>query len=295
MKRVAILATPDKPTAASALDRLTVMLQQCAEIVYARAGYDSSAVLEHDPDILIVLGGDGTLISAAHGLGERQIPILGVNLGKLGYLAEFNLDELEARCEQVFTGSPPLSRRLLLSAELTADDGDVRRSPAVNDIVVLAGAPFRIIEMAIQSDADYVAAVRGDGLVIATPSGSTAHNLAAGGPILEPTLQAMILTPVCPHALTFRPVVLDARHTIEIRMLAANDGTTISIDGNINWPFSESATLRIQRFAADLSLVRNPARADWQSLRQKLMWGAAPNGGGDADQNSDPVKTGRSD
>jgi NAD+ kinase len=143
--------------------------------------------------------------------------------------------------------------------------------------VVLAGPPFRMIHMTVEADGDEVAQLRGDGLIIATASGSTAHNLSAGGPILAPTAESFILTPICPHALTYRPLVMDARSRIVLRVTQANPGTTVAIDGQTSRPFHSSDRIEISRYAADFLLVRNPKDSAWSALRRKLMWGEGPN------------------
>lgn len=278
MVRVAIIGSPDKPAARSAMDRVQRYLEQqaTAKVIFAELTYESARVLPLDPELIIVLGGDGTLISVVHGLGARQRPILAINLGKLGYLAEFTVAQLEDEGEFLFRNGIPVRRRLLLEVTLERDGAPPLTSPAVNDCVILAGTPFRMIELGIESDGDQVAELRGDGLVVATPSGSTAHNLSAGGPILEPTAEVYILTPICPHALTYRPVVMDAQRMVQVHLQTVNEGTTVSIDGQRNWPLRGGDCLRIRRYSADFQLVRNPGYSVWWAMRRKLMWGAGP-------------------
>lgn len=280
MRRVALIGSPRKPEAAAVLDRLRHWMHGRAEVVFAETTFESAPALPAQPELVIVLGGDGTLIAVVHGLGQRQVPILGVNLGKLGYMAEFTLDQLEREGGFLFDGELPIGPRLMLDVTLDRADGSREHSPAVNDCVIMAGTPFRMIELAIECDGDQVAELRGDGLIMATPSGSTAHNLSAGGPILEPTAAAFLLTPICPHALTYRPVVMDASRVIDIHLRDGNEGTTVSIDGQRNWPLRAGDTLHIRRYAADFLLVRNPQWSPWRALRRKLMWGAGPNGAG---------------
>jgi NAD+ kinase len=275
--RVAILGSPDKPGAADALVRAHRWLADRAAVVYSELSYNSHPALAAHPDLLIVFGGDGTLIAAAHGLKKQQLPIVGVNLGKLGYLADFTIEELEREGDFLFSGELPVTRRAMMDVSLECTDGRQSHSPAVNDCVVLAGAPFHMIQMIVEVDGDEVANIRGDGLIVATPSGSTAHNLAAGGPILEPTGEAFILTPVCPHALTYRPLVLNSRRRIVIRLAEANKGTTVAIDGRMGYPFQVDDRIVITRYAADFLLVRNPKRSGWHALRRKLRWGEGPN------------------
>jgi NAD+ kinase len=276
MKRVALMGSPDKSDVRDTMDRVRELLADKVKVVFEDVTYDCTEAMAAHPDLYLSFGGDGTLISIVQCLDHAQVPVMGVNLGKLGYLAEFTLSQFERGCDFLFTNGLPYSPRVMLEVQLQRVSGEVQRSPAVNDCVILAGKPFRMIELRLEADGDEVAMLRGDGLVIATPSGSTAHNLSAGGPILEPTAEAFILTPICPHALTFRPVVVDARRQINVCLLDGNEGTTVSIDGQRNWLLKAGDRLRIQRHEADFLLVRNPEKSIWWSLRRKLMWAAGP-------------------
>ena len=267
----------DKSAAADTLTRVRDWLSRRAEVVFCETTYDSQKALGESPDLLFVLGGDGTLIAAVNGLGKRQIPVVGVNLGKLGYLADFTVDELEKEGDFLFAGELPITRRIMMEVTLECADGTIERTPAINDCVILAGPPFNMIQAAVTVDDDEVVTVRGDGLIVATPSGSTAHNLAAGGPIIEPVGRAFILTPICPQALTFRPVVMDSGRRIVIRVLQANAGTSVSTDGRVLHAFSPNDRIVITRYGADFLLVRNPQRSEWHALRRKLRWGEGPN------------------
>ena len=275
--RVAIIGSPDKPAAAETLERLQRWVAQRAEVVFSAITHDSDAALAHEPDLMTVLGGDGPLIAAVHGLRERQIPIVGINLGKLGYLADFTIEELEHEGDFLFSGSLPITRRAMMQVTVEHAAGRTHCGPAVNDCVLLAGPPFHMIQTTVEVDGDEVAVVRGDGLIVATPSGSTAHNLSAGGPIVEPTGEAFILTPICPHALTYRPLVLDAGRRIVIRADQTNAGTTVSADGRISLPLQNGERVIVTRYAADFLLVRNPRHSEWHALRRKLRWGEGPN------------------
>lgn len=277
VRRVALIGSPDKPAARKTLARAHRWLADRADVVFSDMTYDSRQALAAEPDLLVVLGGDGTLIAAVHGLRQQQVPIVGVNLGKLGYLADFTIEELESEGDFLFSGKLPITRRAMIDVCLEHLDGGHYDSPAVNDCVILAGPPFHMVEMIVEVDGDEVAVVRGDGLIIATASGSTAHNLAAGGPILEPTGEALILTPICPQALTYRPLVMDVRRRIAIRVTQANEGTTVAIDGRVCQPFQASDRIVITRYGADFLLVRNPKHSEWHALRRKLRWGEGPN------------------
>ncbi len=275
MRRAAIVGSPDKPAAARTLPRLRDWLARRVEVSYAEVAADGAGALATQPDVLFVLGGDGTLISVVSSLGVHQIPIVGVNHGKLGFMADFTIEELERSGEFLFRAALPVTRRLMLDVRM--ENGEAHfRAPAVNDCAIHAGAPFRMVELRVEVDGDEVARMRGDGLIVSTPSGSTAHNLAAGGPILEPTASSIILTPLCPHALTFRPIVLDAGRTIRIHVNASNPGTHTVVDGRNVWPYHDGDRVTISRYPADFLLVRNPQHTVWHALRRKLMWGTPP-------------------
>jgi len=279
MTRVAIIGSPDKELATETMERLRRWLADRAEIVFAKLTYASDQVLAAAPEILFVLGGDGTLIAAAHNLRRRQLPLVGINLGKLGFLTEFTIDQIESEGEFLFSGSPPITRRVMLHVRLEHRDGSRIETMAVNDCVVLAGPPFGMVFMSVEADGNELAEVRGDGLIVATPSGSTAHNLSAGGPILEPTAEAIILTPICPHTLSFRPLTMDVGHELVVRMTQANKGTTVAIDGHYCHPFEPGDSLVLTRYAADFMLVRNPRHSVWHILRRKLHWAQHPQNG----------------
>jgi NAD+ kinase len=277
VQRVALIGSPDKPAAENTLARAARWVAERAEVVYQNITYDSREALAARPDLLIVLGGDGTLIAAVHSLGRNQVPILGINLGKLGYLADFTIEELEREGGFIFAEPLAVTRRTMMHVTLEHDDGRIVQSPAVNDCVILAGPPFHMVQVLVKVDDDEVANLRGDGLIIATPSGSTAHNLAAGGPIVEPAGEAFILTPICPQALSYRPLVMDAKRRIVIRILEANEGTSVVTDGRILRSFQRRDRIVITRYPADFQLVRNPKRSEWHALRRKLRWGEGPN------------------
>lgn len=275
VERVAIIGSPMKPAAVEGIERARRWLNGRAELVFADLTFDSREAWKHAPELLIVLGGDGTIISAAHNLGYDQVPILGINLGKLGFLTEYTLAQLESFGDFLFQGPLPISRRLMLDVSVGKPDS-AWRMMAVNDCVVVSGPPFRIIPLNVYVDAEEVARMRGDGLIVASPTGSTAHSLSAGGPIVEPTAPAILLTPISPHALTFRPTVLDSHHQVGIQLREPQEGVHVVIDGRFVRPIGPDDRITIRRHAAEFLLVRNPRDSAWAALRRKLMWGAGP-------------------
>jgi NAD+ kinase len=276
MVRVAVIGSPEKESVPETMERACRWLRRHAQVVFSEVTYESSRSLAHRPDFIVVLGGDGTLISAVHHLRDRQLPILGVNLGKLGFLAEFTIEQLEGNGEFLFRGPPPVIRRIMLDVRIEFGGGGVHETLAVNDCVLVSGPPFRMIEMRVEADGEDVAEIRGDGLIVSTASGSTAYNLSAGGPILEPTAESFLLTPICPHALTFRPLAMDARRTVIVRGTRVNEGTTVAVDGREHQRLRVGDRLIIRRYRADFELIRNPGRSTWYALRRKLMWGENP-------------------
>lgn len=276
-QRVAVVGSPDSRLGgARALPRLLKWLEGRAEVVFAELTFESGRALPQRPDFMFVLGGDGTLIAAVHDLGNQQLPIVGVNIGKLGYLADFTIEQLETEGDFLFNGELPVTRRVMLDVTLKCADKVAYAAPAVNDCVIHAGPPFRMIDITVEADGDEVVQVAGDGLIVATPSGSTGHNLAAGGPILQPTARSVILTPICPHALTYRPMTISSERRIVVRVTRGNAGTTVVIDGRTCCPFGEGDELVLTRHPADFLLVRNPRHSEWHALRHKLKWGELP-------------------
>ena len=285
-RRVFFLANPDKPEATEAMRTLQAFAQSRCDVVGAELGLDGAKAIEAKADRLIVLGGDGTLIAVARSLGASQIPLIGVNVGKLGFLAEFSTDELMKCFDDAVSDDSGVGRRTVLQVSVCRD-GQVRdTSLAVNDCVIQAGPPFRIIRLGVSINSEHtgkpvspvlpVTDISGDGLIVCTSSGSTAHNLSAGGPIMQAGVQAVVLTPLCAHSLTHRPLVIECDSVIDIRADSVNEGTTVIIDGQVSYALSQGDQVSIRRFDHDFLLVRNPLTADWHNLVSKLHWGRQP-------------------
>jgi len=275
-RRIFLLANPDKAEAAAALEDLRSFAASRANIVGAQRGMDGHLAVSAGAQRLIVLGGDGTLIGAARSLGSDQIPLIGVNTGKLGFLTEFSLDELKKGFDRAIGDDDCISRRAALQVTITRDGRTRNAHLAINDCVIQAGAPFRIIRLGISINGEHLTDVAGDGLIVCTPSGSTAHNLSAGGPIMQAGVDAIVLTPVCPHSLTHRPLVIEREAVIDITAESVNEGTTATIDGQVPCPLQAGDHVAIRRFTTDFMLVRNPRYAVWHNLVTKLNWGRTP-------------------
>jgi NAD+ kinase len=229
-------------------------------------------------DALVVLGGDGTLLSASHLIEREDVPLIGVNFGSLGFLTEITLAELHPVLERVLSGDYPYTARRLLRATLRrADESeDAVGGDVLNDVVVTkAGALSRIIELEVCVDGAFVSSFRADGLIVATPTGSTAYSLAAGGPIMHPALPAIVVTPISPHMLTNRPLVLSDEASIAVRLEARDVEVHVTLDGQRGLPLSHGDTVTITRSSRRVRLALSPARDYYDVLRTKLRWGEA--------------------
>lgn len=275
-KRVLVIADRARPEPARIAAESARIAAGHATVVEVAAG---SGALPSDAafDLAIVVGGDGTLIAETRRLVGFGRPIVGINAGRLGFLAEFDADDLARHAAAVFGGSPPLRERMLLAAEIARGQDVVARGIAVNDAAVAAGAPHRMIEMALSADADDEGVdITGDGLVVATPTGSTAYSASAGGPIVHPDVEGIVVTPICAHSLAFRPVVVGAHETLTVTLRRANEGTCVVLDGHPLAAMSAGDVLRVRRHAVRARFVANPANTYWDALRAKLRWAAPP-------------------
>ena len=224
-------------------------------------------------DLLLVLGGDGTMLQAAHLLDQRELPVMGVNFGSLGYLTEFASDEFDAALELLLRGEVAVSRRLMLRAEIQR--GAERRGcgSVLNDVVLHRLSLARMVELECWVDGDFMTRFRCDGLIVATPTGSTAHNLSAGGPIIEPELEALAITPICPHTLSNRPVVLSGGATIELRPAFNSEPVTLTLDGQTGVEVLPDQQVYVRAAAQRFQVVHPRGRSYFKVLRDKLHWG----------------------
>lgn len=275
-RRIYLLGNPDKPAAAAELEDLQSFASSRCLVVGFGLGLDVGPAIDAHADRIVVFGGDGTLIGVTRSLGADQIPLIGVNLGKLGFLTEFSSAELKMDFERVILDESLVSRRTLLQVTVRRNGEAGDTSLAVNDCVIQAGPPFRMINLGVSINGQQLTTVRGDGLIVCTPSGSTAHNLSAGGPLMEPGVEAIVLTPLCPHSLTHRPLVVEREAVFEILMHDVNEGTTAIIDGQVSYPLKPGDKVTVKRYHSDFRLVRNPRYARWHNLVTKLHWGQAP-------------------
>lgn len=225
-------------------------------------------------DWVVVLGGDGTLLGVARAIGSYGIPILGVNLGGLGFLTSIPLEKLYAYLEKALHGELEIESRAMLETRVVRDQGEVCRFQVLNDVVINKGALARIIDLDVSINNQFLTVFRADGLIIATPTGSTAYNLSAGGPILYPTMESCILTPICPFTLTNRPIILPDSHRISIRMgKESEEKVSLTFDGQAGFDFFYGDTVLIQKAKEKIKLVKSLDKTYFEILRTKLMWG----------------------
>lgn len=276
LTKLVVFGDPRKGRVSEAIGEFMDFAKGKAEIV-ANCGINKcTAKMLKGCDFAVVFGGDGSIISAARSLSQMKCPVIGVNLGKLGFLAEFGVDELKEHFDDVITGRAAIEKRMLLNCRVYRDGEEKFSSTAINDVFVTGGEPFRTIELKISVDGQPLASCASDGLIVSTPTGSTAYNLSAGGPILSGKMEAMVITPICPHSLSFRPIVINADSTVEFLGVRVNKGTTVSIDGQVFWGLSSEDVVRVTREKNEFLIVNNPDRTQWDTLATKLRWAEKP-------------------
>lgn len=224
-------------------------------------------------DLAIVFGGDGSILRAARQMGYEQIPVFGVNLGRLGFLAGIQPDDLDEVLPQLAAGNHRIVKHLMFECSVQRGGAELSRTLGLNETTVLAGPPYAMIEVQLYVDGELATTYSCDGLIVSTPVGSTAHNLAAGGPILEKSLQAFVVSPICPHTLTNRPVVDVAQQVYELAVPEPNEGTSLLVDGKVLCQVTAQDRIRIERSQAEFQLVEAPGRGYYRTLRDKLGWG----------------------
>jgi NAD+ kinase len=282
IKAVGVISKPGIPHASTILSDLVAWWKQRG--VEARLDQESARYLgsnnwlarEEIPEgaqLVIVLGGDGTLLAAARAVAGREIPILPVNLGGLGFLTAITLDQLYPELENTLSGTPRVVPRRMLHGEVLREGKTVASYEALNDIVVGKTQIARMIDLETYVDGQYVSTFKADGLIIATPTGSTAYSLSAGGPIVFPAVSAICITPVCPHMLTNRPVLVPETSVIEIVSKAPRQEAFLTIDGQVGEPLIENDRVVCQSSNHQVYLIRPPNMFFFDVLRQKLKWG----------------------
>src|SRR5216683_2081166 len=288
IKRIGVVVKPHQPDALETLCRLTAWLNQRGielvggpEIERERVEHQTGCAIEvvadaelaKQVDLMLVLGGDGTMIATARMIGDTEVPVIGVNYGGLGYLAEFPIDELFSALEAILSGQYKVQERVMLAVELWRGEELITRNRVLNDVVVNKSALARIIEIEAYLDSQFVNLFRADGLIVATPTGSTAYNLSAGGPVIYPSMNAVVITPICPFTLSNRPIVVPDESVIEVRLMTDREEVALTLDGQVGFPLKVRDRIVIRKSRTTFNLVQPPNRNYFDVLRDKLRWG----------------------
>lgn len=248
---------------------------ETAQSLGDKSGMRGREQLAEETDLLLVLGGDGTLLSAAREVAPRGKPVLPINLGSLGFLTSFTLDELYPALEETLAGRLEASERVMLKATLLRDGQAEEEQAVLNDVVINKGALARMTELRLSLDGDFVCRYRADGLIVATPTGSTAYSLSAGGPIVHPSVEAIVITPICPHTLSDRPLVVRDSSIVELSLMETADSVYLTLDGQKGLELQRGDRVKIVRAPQKLKLIQPPRKPYYEILRSKLKWGEA--------------------
>ncbi|HEY7534144.1 MAG TPA: NAD(+)/NADH kinase [Nitrospiraceae bacterium] len=281
-KSIGILTKPKFPEIKTTLQAVVSWLRTrnidvlldvtSASLLAEQSGMQKTQLVDK-ADVLLVLGGDGTMLSAARLAGERGIPILGVNMGGLGFLTEVRLDNLYPSLERVFANEFVLDERRMVETHVHRHGETVAEGIVLNDVVVSKGTLARMIELRIDLQGKFVTNLRGDGLIVSTATGSTAYSLSAGGPIIDPSVPSLILTPICPHTLTHRPLIVPGTAEIDVTLTSKDDGAMATLDGQVGIAVIQGDTVGIKMSDCRTRLIRFPETNYYDVLREKLKWG----------------------
>jgi NAD+ kinase len=281
VKRVAFVLKRDKPEAVAIASELVPWLVERGHEAYLSTDYAAlvpgartlpEALLTQEADLLVTLGGDGTLLFGAGLIGPRPVPVLGVNLGRLGFLTPFDPEHAKGALERALVGTLPIEERMRLLVRLVPTGDPPIERLALNDAIISQTSIARLIELDARLDGDPITIYRADGLIVCTPTGSTAYNLAAGGPILTPGHSAMAVTPICPHTLTNRPLVVPAEAHVQIALHGVSPGVMLTVDGRWAHPLGLGDRVDISRSTAPLCVFRSD-KTYFEILQEKLKWG----------------------
>ena len=270
--RVVVLGSGDRPTIREPAEALRAEIAAHVDIVCWDLAFAES-LADVDADMAIVFGGDGSILRAAHQMAYRQLPVLAVNLGRLGFLADLSAEKFIDVLPQVCRGEYRVVEHLMFECTIERGGQVICKHLGLNDVAVLAGAPFAMLDIHLYVDAELVTTYSCDGLIISTPVGSTAHSLSAGGPILRKDLQAFVVLAMSPHTLTNRPVVDGADRRYEIVVPRPHDGTSVVVDGRVTHNLVAGDSVRVQRAEPRFKLVEIPGHGYYRTLREKLGWG----------------------
>ncbi len=282
VKTVGIFSKPKVPAAVDLIPKVVWWLRERG--ITTRCDHETAVYL-HEPDgltrpevpegsdLVIVMGGDGTLLSAARAISGREIPLFAVNLGGLGFLTAITKEDLFPELERALGGEHQVGKRRLLHIDVLREGRRAARYEALNDVVITKSSIARMIDLEAWVDDMFVCSYKADGLIVSTPTGSTAYSLSAGGPIIYPSVSAVCLTPICPHTLTNRPVIVDSSSVITVVCRAEDQSSFLTIDGQVGEPLRENDRVECRSSDYALHLIRPPRQMFFDVLRQKLKWG----------------------
>lgn len=279
--RVVVLAAVNRPRVRIELERIERILGASAEIV----AIDEDQTYEFDAssaDLVVVLGGDGSILSAARRMGLHQRPVIGVNLGKLGFLAALKEQQLEEVWPDICAGHCSIDSHVMLKCSVWRNDKRVQLQNgsdhvlALNEAAILSGPPFAMLQIDLYVDQELASTYSCDGLIISTPVGSTAHNLSAGGPILNRRLDAVVISPISPHTLTMRPVVDDANRIFEMCVMQGHESVSALADGRVLFNLEVGDCFRLEKAPVSFQMIAIPGKTEYLTLREKLGWGGNP-------------------
>ncbi len=283
IKKIGIISKPRKTEIREVVPALVQWLRERDVEVFIDK--ETGAVLESSEkcltrnempaqvDLVVVLGGDGTLLATARALNRKPVPILAVNLGGLGFLTVITLEQLYPTLEQVLAGNFRSEPRVQIEGEMIRTDEVLASFLALNDVVLNKGAIARILDFEVFVDGQFISTYKSDGLIVATPTGSTAYSLAAGGPVIVPNVSAFIVTPICAHTLTNRPLVLPDTATIEVVLKTQRESAYLTVDGQVGIAARSEDTVRLRKSSSYVELIQPPQKNYFEVLRQKLKWG----------------------
>lgn len=278
IERVLLVGKRDSPQAAATVRRIARFLEGREVAVVYDAGTARAVGARPSRDLdgiglCVVVGGDGTLLAAARGLDGRPIPILGVNLGGLGFMAETGPRHAVSRLRQVLAGRYRVGRRMTLESTVVRGRRSGPKQMALNDVVIAKSAIARMIDLKVTINGNVVTVYRADGLIVSTPTGSTAYSLSAGGPIITPEMDALLISPICPHTLSMRPLVVPGDARVEVTLSSDGSKVYLTLDGQVGQMLEAGDRVRVRRGEADVLMVRSPRLNYFDVLRRKLRWG----------------------
>ncbi len=275
MKKILFLGDKSKKRVRETITELEPLFRKKSHLTIIDIS-DEDGIEQISADLAFVFGGDGTILSASRKLNDKQIPLIGVHLGKFGFLADLTSHEVGKSLEIIFSGEYVISQRMLLTCKVIRDKQVINETLGLNDAVVSRTSLSRLISVKLYVNKKIVTTYSSDGLIVSTPAGSTAHSLSAGGPIVTPDMEAFILTPICPHTLSNRPLVVSGDSTIELEQISDSKGVGLTVDGQVYFDVMTGDRVVIEKAEKKLQLIDIQARTFYDVLREKLNWRGQP-------------------